>query len=307
MLRDKSRFFGRKAELAALWGYLEKQSDVSLVAERRMGKSSLLWYLKETAPRQPQFEYLDMEAVSSADEFFSRLAEMLKADGETARDLERALSKRSLVLSLDELDHAVNNPAFPDDFFHILRALSQAPGLTLVVATKARLADLRDWGNIVSPFPNIFPTVPLGLMPDDEARELLVNTAALAEITFDDETLAKAIKLGEGRPWRLQLMGWHLVEAEKDWKEAERRFRESLAESGGNVSSQTRRQRAPAIQPRVAGASDWLGIAGGCLTLLASGLIFFSMAAREALGVIVGAALALVALALFVYRRFFSA
>lgn len=300
MLRDQRRFFGRKAELAAIWGYLRKQPAVSIVAERRMGKSSLLWYIKEKAPSELRFnggvEYLDMEGVSSADEFFSRLAEMLDAEDATTRAIERALSKRPLILCLDEFDHTINHPAFPDDFFLILRSLSQVSGLILVVATKERLADLRDWGDVVSAFPNIFPTVSLDLMPNDEARELLVGTAALAGITLDDQTLTKAIKLGEGRPWRLQLIGSCWVESEHDWQKAERFFLEKLKESTGAVFSKIRPERVP----------DWLGMAVGGLTLLASALIFFSIAARETLGVIAGAVVALIVLALLVYRWFVS-
>jgi hypothetical protein len=303
MLRDSRLFFGRRTELASVWGYLGKQLDVSIVAERRMGKSSLLWYIKEMAPNQLRFkahiEYLDMEMVSSANEFFSYLAERLKAEIETARDLERAVSKHPLILCLDEFDNAINHPGFPDDFFHSLRALSQAPGLTLVVATKARLADLRNWGDLVSPFPNIFPTVTLSPMPDDEAYELLVGTAALAEIKFEKETLAKAIELGERRPWRLQLIGWHLVEAEKDWKVAEQRFHEALAESGGPAQKSAAAREDP--RQRTA-RYEWVMPLALALTGLAFLLGLFSALAQSAGLALTALGLLLTALGLFAFQ-----
>ncbi|MGQ0600097.1 MAG: nSTAND1 domain-containing NTPase, partial [Anaerolineales bacterium] len=225
MIRDPEQFYGRRQTLTEIWGYLRKDANVSIVAERRMGKSSLLAHIARTAAEElRQFgktveaHYLDLELVADAEEFFSRVAEFLqmdKTDEVTPRDLERGLEGRRVILCLDEFDRTAYNPAFPSDFFAALRGLSQTGYLTLVVASKTPLVDFTSNGGFTSPFANIFPPQPivLGPLTDTEARELLTRTARRAEINFDEATLDKAIALTGGHPWRVQLIGWHLVEA----------------------------------------------------------------------------------------------
>jgi hypothetical protein len=244
MIRDPRLFFGRAAELDAIWGYLRKDANVSIVAERRMGKSSVLWYVKAKAPDvldldESEVHYLDLELVADAQEFYNRLAEILGlAEDATTRDIERVLADRRVILCLDEFDRTANNfDAFPLDFFAVLRGLSQGPRLTLVVATKTPLIDFSATGGMTSPFYSIFPPTPITLGPlmDDEARELLTRTAARAEIRFDEETLTQAVHLAKGHPWHLQLIGSYLVEADLVWPEAERRFEEAITEINGQI------------------------------------------------------------------------
>jgi hypothetical protein len=311
MIRDPRLFFGRTAELAAIWDYLRKDANVSIVAERRMGKSSLLWYVKEIAPRELgreapfEIHYLDLELVAEAEEFFSRMAEMLKTTGDTTRDLERALAQRRLVLCLDEFDRTAGNPAFPADFFAVLRGLSQVPNLTLVVATKTPLIDFSANGSMTSPFYNIFPPTPvtLGPLTDDEARTLLAQTAARAEIKFDDTLLANAIKLAQGLPWHLQLLGSHLVETRMDWDEAERRFRASLKENGGAPALRARR----GADRRRAAAPSWVAPLASLLMAL-SVIIGIASAAMSSLpglyvSLLLGALFFVLLAVEFVYAR----
>lgn len=305
MIRDPRLFFGRARELAAIWRHLRKDENVSIVAGRRWGKSSLLWYVKEMAADEMGSEalvhYLDMELVSDAGDFFSRMAELLTAEGETTRDLERALARgRRLVLCLDEFDRTAHNRAFPLDFFAVLRGLSQGPRLTLVVATKTPLIDFSASGGMTSPFYNIFPPAPVALGPlkDDEARALLRQTAARAEITFDDETLDAAIRLAGGHPWHLQLIGSHLVEAGKNLPKARRRFRKSLEENGAAP-----RPRAGRPLPTGRGALPVV-LVGGLGTLAALlGLIGSLTESASALYASIGVMSVTFALAAFIFVR----
>ncbi len=303
MIRDPRLFCGRAAELAAIWNYLRRDANVSIVAERRMGKSSLLWYVRAKAREEfdtsVEAHYLDLELVSNAEEFFSRLAEMLGLEESevSTRDLERALADRRVILCLDEFDRAAYNEAFPPDFFAILRGLSQGQNLTLVVATKTPLIDFSANGGWTSPFYNIFPPTPilLGLMPDDEARDLLIHAAARAGIEFSAETLANALKLAGGVPWHLQLIGWHWVEARQNWPEAERRYREALRHANGGNPAPPGDQR-----PAGPGRPAWVPSVVSVLGFLSSVIMFFSLALREAWGVGLGVVFALGSLALYV-------
>ncbi len=282
MIRDPRLFFGREAELAAIWGYLRKDANVSIVADRRWGKSSLLWYVKEryaevTGDSAVRVEYLDMQLVESAGEFFGELAQALglSREGEaTPRDLERALAGRRLLLCLDEFDRAAGNPEdFGDEFFIALRGLAQGANLTLAVATKTPLIDYSAQRQMTSPFYNIFPPapIPLGPLPEAEARALLAGTAAHAGITLPEAALAAALKLAGGHPWQLQLVGSYLVESGLNWPEAERRFHEAAAATDGHAP-------APSRPSTSAAAPDWLSPLAVALVGVASlvGLLSFN-------------------------------
>jgi len=304
MIRDPRLFFGRKTEVDVIWGYLRKDANVSIVAERRMGKSSLLWYVKEMAKdhleAHARVHYLDMELVSDSEDFFSRLAEVLKTEGETVRDLERALANQRLILCIDEFDRTANNfDAFPRDFFAVLRGLSQGPALTLAIATKTPLIDFSASGGMTSPFYNIFPPAPLalGMFTEAEARDLLIKTAARADVKFDEATLAAAIRLAEGYPWRLQIIGSHLIESGANFAEAEKSFRESLAESNGGGA-----RKLPVRTQTVHSPPPWTTPLISVLTLVTVLIGFGSAVISYVSGLYVAMALAFVVFLLLVYE-----
>jgi len=326
MIRDPRLFFGRKTELDTIWGYLRKDANVSIVAERRMGKSSLLWFVKEMAKdhleAQARVHYLDMELVPDSEDFFSRLAEVLNAGGETVRDLERALANQRLILCMDEFDRTANHfDAFPRDFFAVLRGLSQGPALTLAIATKTPLIDFSASGGMTSPFYNIFPPAPLtlGMFAEAEARDLLVKTAARAEVKFDETILAAAIRLAEGHPWRLQLLGHYLVESGLKWDEAQKRFESAMAEEEDRAALSLNdealdlketafRREGEAVKGEEIKPPDvWrdrLAASAGLLTFIASAFAFYSVTAREPLSMFIAIALVLGVVAGYVGWRF---
>jgi hypothetical protein len=307
MIRDPRLFFGRTTELAAIWGYLRKDANVSIVAERRMGKSSLLWYVHEKAPGEMGADtlvrYIDMEVVATEADLFSRMAEALKLpDAAATRDIERALAEQRLVLCLDEFDRTANNfDAFPLDFFALLRGLSQSQNLTLVVATKQPLIDFSTNGTMTSPFYNIFPPTPITLGPlaDEEARALLTQTAALANLKFNDELVAKAVKLAEGLPWHLQLIGAHLVESGLNWEEAERRFRESLTNGTPKTVPTKPPRRAPGRRPD-------FGPLTSVLVALAAFIGAVSLGFNYALGLYVTLVLAALVFSLMIFNLLYA-
>ena len=153
IIRDPKRFFGRKHELRQIFERLAAMQSVSIVGERRIGKSSLLAVIAATGPdrlgQEHEFHYIDLERVESTEDFIARALDALHTEGETIRDLERAIQGRKVVLCLDEFEQSGE---FSKEFFGALRSLASTGDLALVVASQEKLADLARDGVTTSPF-----------------------------------------------------------------------------------------------------------------------------------------------------------
>ncbi len=135
----------------------------------------------------------------------------------TVRRLLRQLRDAGLdlVLALDEFEGLARNPNFESDFYSELRSLAGELGFVYLTASKRSLYELtyhhRD--TLSSPFFNIFSELPLGLMPDEEARGLLATLSGQGEGPgFCDEEIDLALELAGPHPFFLQIAGFHLYE-----------------------------------------------------------------------------------------------
>ncbi len=313
MIREPERFFGRTNEVRAIVERLAIMGSLSLVGGRQMGKSSLLffvasrgWEKQEKLSSEAEawsqalsgyeLHYLDLNVIQSAEDFYRQALDKLGAEGDTARDLQRTIAGRKVVLFLDEFERTTDNPNFPPDFFDALRGLAQTGELALVVATQTPLVDLVASGAIsTSPFYNIFTRLDLGPLSPDEAFALLVGTAALAGVTFDANTLVTAVALAEGHPFRLQLLGRLLFEAQQAGRAApeqiEEQFWKALEPRPVEVSPQ-----------RASPNRSLLNLAGLCLVVAGAVGFFASLSGDLTIGVVsiglilVGVVLGLLAL-----------
>jgi hypothetical protein len=71
MIRDPDEFFGRKAELATIFSRLLNLQSCDVYGERKIGKSSLLYYIFNTAQERLGDDYvvayIDMQAAENHD------------------------------------------------------------------------------------------------------------------------------------------------------------------------------------------------------------------------------------------------
>ena len=298
MIREPERFFGRVAEVRTIVERLATMGSLSLVGDRQMGKSSLLFYVarqgwkEQPVPPSPdadvwsqalsghELHYLDLNLTQSAADFYQQALDKLGVPGNTVRDLERVIAGRRVVLFLDEFERTVNNPSFPPDFFNALRGLAQTGELALVTATRTPLVDLVASGAIsTSPFYNIFTRLDLGPLPADEARALLTGTAELGDVTFSDETLKFAVDLAEGHPFRLQLIGRLLFEAQ-------RAERVDLEQIKGQFWKATEPGPADISRQRASPNRSLLNLAGLCLVVAGAIGVFASLSGNLTIGVV---------------------
>jgi hypothetical protein len=247
-IRGRSYFYGRELETGQLLSLLNNGQSASLVGQRRIGKSSLLFHIRTPEilaqhgirPENILLVYIDCGGLSGLDQpelyrvLLEEVADTLvdsQVQAEwpaghladqapmTYRRFERALRELArqnwrLVFLLDEFDLMSSNPQLDPDFFSGLRALAARYPVAYVTASKAPLLELTysNRSTLSSPFFNIFATLRLGLLSEDAARDLLAGLAAKEGVQFDQRTLDLLLDLAGRHPLFLQIAGYHAFE-----------------------------------------------------------------------------------------------
>jgi len=221
MVQRPEDFYGRQAELQRIFGLLggAQPMSVSVVGARRIGKSSLLWYIcqkgQEKLGKEWRFGYVGLDGLGdlTVPRLLRAMAAALKQplsedsyEGFSA--LVDGLLKQGqhLVLCLDEFEAAGQ---LGNDFLGYLRGLISTNKVALVVATERPLEELSQEAVLTSPFYNVFARVDLGPMPEDEARELLTQRGTMP---FSPEEIAAILRKAGGHPFLLQQLGSQLYE-----------------------------------------------------------------------------------------------
>jgi len=120
-----------------------------------------------------------------------------------------------LVLTLDEFEGLARNPNFEPDFYGELRSLAGELGIVYLTSSKRGLYELtyHHHDTLSSPFFNIFSEMPMGLMPEVEARGLLEILSSQGQgVGFCEEEIDLALELAGPHPFFLQIAGYHLYE-----------------------------------------------------------------------------------------------
>ncbi len=124
VIRDAEQFVGRRAELDQISNLLKKMQGISLVGERRIGKSSLLYHIFLTGQSRLGEEmvvaYTDFPGVKDENSFYECLCKQLGRTGDKFSDLQDAVRNRRVVFCLDEFERVMRSPAFSRDFFDTL-------------------------------------------------------------------------------------------------------------------------------------------------------------------------------------------
>jgi hypothetical protein len=224
-------FFGRERETRDIYARTVKGESVSLVGERRMGKSTLLRAVNFAGERErfgiPEsfhVAYVDMQYVGhcSEDELLEyvclQLEEATGIPGEGAgrgrlKHLMRAARAQRLhvVLAIDEFDILLGNPAIPGDLFSLFRSLAGDFGLAYAIASReGSIEPLAAKHELGSSFLNIFATINVGPFDLPAARDLLIEPARREGVTFDDTEMKWAFALAGYHPFFLQIAAYHL-------------------------------------------------------------------------------------------------
>ena len=199
MIQDQRSFFGRRRELSRIFSRIgvERPQSVSVVGERRIGKSSLLYQIS-LPELQGKFllnrnsvivvfvDFQQLRTITLQD-FFRLLSsqirridpEIMDAEADDYRAFQQVqdrLAERSkrLVLLFDEFDAITSNPIFDRDFYAFLRSVANNSAVAYVTSSKTELQRLCHSTVVAdSPFFNIFSTLHLRPFEKEEALELI--------------------------------------------------------------------------------------------------------------------------------------
>src|SRR5262245_35757451 len=199
-IKDPLQFFGRSREVSKIFSRIgaPRPQSISVVGERRIGKSSLLCYI---AHPQIRVRYLDdsenyifisidlqQRRRLTRDEFFKELLACIAKEtkDESINHLEPHLDslrvlletfkeqRRKLIILLDEFDVITTNRAFDLEFYSFLRSIANNYDVAYVTSSARDLQELCHTQLIAdSPFFNIFTNVFLRAFSQKEAFELI--------------------------------------------------------------------------------------------------------------------------------------
>lgn len=254
------QFVGRVKELRRIFAGLEvtytgQMQSFSVVGPRRIGKSSLLFYvankyadyLQDAAPYR--FAYLELQDARchTLTGLLDGILAQLGAGERPGRasplvEFQEAILalKRSgalPVVLLDEFEELVHRrEQFTLDFYESLRYLMNQHALALITASKTPLIDLAQTLGYTSPFFNIFTHLPLGELTAEEARQLVAR-GATCDRPFTPTEQMEILTLAGNHPYKLQLAGslLYLAKAENrpvDWGKLRREFVTQLQSVG---------------------------------------------------------------------------
>ncbi len=232
-VRDPAYFFGRKEEVRYLFDLLLRGQSVSVSGPRRFGKTSLLFNAADPGimrqygldPQRIRWVYLEGGMLDGLDEewLYGAIDRGLGNDANTLPytgllERLRGLSEQGLrlIIALDEFELFASNPQFQPSMFNRLRGLAGQFAVSFVVASKEPLARLSfaHPETLSSPFFNIFAPTPLGLLPEQEAIEMLTSLSARGGQTFKPRTNLFLLDLVGPHPFFLQVAGYRAFAAQ---------------------------------------------------------------------------------------------
>jgi tRNA A-37 threonylcarbamoyl transferase component Bud32/AAA+ ATPase superfamily predicted ATPase len=211
-IKDPAQFFGRTREVSKIFSRIgsSRPQSISVVGERRIGKSSLLYYINHPQIRSRfldasdsyTFAFIDLQQKRrlTLTEFFKELFSLIakEVNDESIMRLEpgfdsvRALLEnfrrqgRKLVVLFDEFDAITTNRAFDLEFYSFLRSIANNYDVAYVTSSARDLQELCHTQLIAdSPFFNIFTNVFLRAFTRKEATELITKPSAEAGLPLE--------------------------------------------------------------------------------------------------------------------------
>ena len=239
-IRDPAMFFGRTSDLTRIYAMLANTQSVSIVGDRRIGKSSLLYCLArpEVQARIGRYDFsnyffihIDLQGsvYKKAVEFLQYLLDKIRLQikedwlpaidqaAESQDAFETTIGEINrrgfkLVLLMDEFDYVTRNERFNADFFSFMRYIATNYDLSIVTVSQKRLAELCHIGIADSPFFNIFAVVSLDALTGEEARELMTIPSLKAGYPLADDA-GWLLELAGTQPIFVQIACFYLLEA----------------------------------------------------------------------------------------------
>ncbi len=254
--QNSSMFFGRVAEMRSIGDSLCKEypESVSIIGERRIGKSSLAIRIfhKLKAEKDTLPVYLDFDEFAgycnSQDEFFKQLSELFsksvsqKPEIKNKIDMscfenypsfrgfvEKNASKGiKFVIFIDEFEHLPNNKFADKSFFSHLRAIADKPEnrLAFVTISLRNLNELNHKSEEHLVYWNIFKTQTIGLWDNESIMQFRHKGFNENGFSLTHDEIEKIVYYAGSFPFFNQIVCEHIFDAktsksEIDWYKVE--------------------------------------------------------------------------------------
>jgi tetratricopeptide (TPR) repeat protein len=236
-VRDEVLFYGRNRELGEIYRLIQREQNIMLVGERRMGKTSLLLQLHQRFEIPFISVLVDLQAfpiqtegllngifrkitktllkqslisperwekysLTYARDFIDALESMLSEAKEKLKDIK-------IVLILDEAERLVE---LGEQVGGVLRAvLSMNRDIVAIIAGTSQIEKMSQ-NFSTSPFLNIFTRITLQPLSREDTENLIREPSTQAGLSYEPDALERIYELSGGIPFYAQAIGAQLVE-----------------------------------------------------------------------------------------------
>lgn len=224
-------FFGRIAERQLLRTQLAQGISSAIVGARRIGKSSLLYYLTNHETFDPDhafcFAYLNLHDgryQSPADLLNETLAQWAAALSQPTPprlkqathfiQMAQALASAGprLVLALDGFERMLKRPSpLNKELLTSWHKASDSGYLIYLITATQPLATLLPQHDLPASFAALFAQVNIGLLTPEEATAMAYEPLRRLNAPLLPAAAAELLRLGGTHPFYLQMAGRHLV------------------------------------------------------------------------------------------------
>jgi tRNA A-37 threonylcarbamoyl transferase component Bud32 len=211
-IKDPAQFYGRTREVSKIFSRISasRPQSISVVGDRRIGKSSLLQFINHPEIRARHldrteaytFAFIDLQQKRrlTLNEFFAELFALLATEtgDKSLTKLKPSFDSvrmvldnfrtqgRKLIVLFDEFDAITTNRAFDLEFYSFLRSIANNYDVAYVTSSARDLQELCHTQLIAdSPFFNIFTNVFLRAFTRKEALTLINKPSADAGLPLE--------------------------------------------------------------------------------------------------------------------------
>jgi len=241
-VHEPENFFGRKKEIRDIYRQISVSNSVSLIGERKIGKTSLLLHLIHAQtrakygilPEDTLVYYIDMSSCifSKSSDVFRRLLEGVSetASNKIEKETNTLLGKKYIHFQqFENIISKINNEDWKivfffdefesismikySDIFSRLRYLAQMYDVTFVISTLRDLMSLfREKGFSTSPFFNIFTKYQLRGLDENASRDLITTIFRRRGFEIDSTIVDSIIGFSSTNPFFLKVFCYFYFE-----------------------------------------------------------------------------------------------
>lgn len=209
-IEDEKLFFPRPIELNRIFEHLNSGTNVALIGEEGVGKSSLLWAIGHHSstrlykPRQAVL--LDLNGISdSENEFYEAFCDEIGIPDCRGNELNRKLREKRILLAIDNVGKLARE-GFTRGVRDWLRSnaeVIQAP-IRLVLAASSPLEDLFQDSQSTSPLAGVCQTEKMGTWSAETIRSFITERLQNTNVkNFEESDILRIIESSNGHPRNL--------------------------------------------------------------------------------------------------------